>query len=114
MSDEPLSLRRQLASIPAPVLDAWRSRYAAGDGVELNAFALVDKAAAALRSRGEQVDAHALWTRMADQCGQGDGPSLELRAATALVGLAAGLRPQGFDRLETPEARRNSDAVATP
>ncbi len=29
MSDEPLSLRLQLASIPAPVLTAWRARYAA-------------------------------------------------------------------------------------
>ncbi len=101
MSDEPLSLRLQLASIPAPVLAAWRSRYAAEGGIELNAFALVDKAATALRSRGEQVDAHALWVRMADQCGQTDRPSLEMTAATALVGLATGLRTQGFDRLET-------------
>ncbi len=114
MSDAPPSLRLQLAAIPAPVLAAWRSRYAAGDSIELNAFALVDKAAAAMRSRGEQTDAHALWTRMANQCGQMNGPSLELVAATALVGLATGLRPQGFDRLETPGKGRTGDAMATP
>ncbi len=78
MSDEPLSLRLQLASIPAPVLAAWRSRYAAEGGIELNAFALVDK------------------------------------AATALVGLATGLRTtQGFDRIETPETKGNGNAVDT-
>ncbi len=98
----PASLRLELAAIPEPVMTAWRSRYASEGGIELSAFALVDKAAAALRSRGEQADAHALWVRMADQCGQADRPSPELSAATALVGLATGLRTQGFDRLETP------------
>lgn len=114
MSDQPASLRLQLAGIPEPVLAAWRSRYAAGDGVELSAFALVDRAAAALRSRGEQPDAHALWCRMADQCGQVDGPSAELVAATALVGLATGLRTQGFDRLGTIQTRSSADALDTP
>ena len=102
LSDQPASLRLQLAAIPKPVLSAWRSRYAAEGGIELAAFALVDKAAAALRARGEQADAHGLWTRMADQCGQTDSASAELVAATALVGLATGLRTQGFDRLTTP------------
>ena len=102
MSDQPASLRLQLAAIPKPVLSAWRLRYAAEGGIELAAFALVDKAAAALRGRGEQADAHALWTRVASQCGQMDGPSAELMAATALVGLATDLRTQGFDRLEAP------------
>ncbi len=114
MSDEPLSLHLQLASIPAPVLSAWRARYAAEGGIEINAFALVDKAATALRSRGEQVDAHALWVRMADQCGQADRPSLEMTAATALVGLATGLRTQGFDRLEGAETRRSGNALDAP
>ncbi len=60
------------------------------------------------------MDAHALWVRMADQCGQTDRPSLEMTAATALVGLATGLRTQGFDRIEAPETKENGNAVDTP
>jgi len=114
LSDQPASFRLQIASIPEPVLSAWRSRYAAGGGIELNALALVDEAAAALRRRGEQADARSLWVRLADQCGQTDRPSPEMMAAAALVGLATGLRTQGFDRLEMPEGREDRNAVDTP
>lgn len=60
LSDQPASFRLQIANIPEPVLSAWRSRYAAGGGIELNALALVDEAAAALRRKGVQADARLL------------------------------------------------------
>ncbi len=102
MPDELWSLRLQIANIPGPVMTAWRARYAAGGDIELNAFTLVDKVAATLHVQGKQVDAHAIWMHLADQCGQVAKPSPEMMAATALVGLATGLRTQGFDRPETP------------
>lgn len=114
MSDQLPSLRLQLAGIPEPVLALWRSRYAAEGAVEVNAQVLVDSAVEALRSEGKEADAHAVWVRLSARCEQAARPSAEMIAATALVGLATGLRPQGFNRRKAPVAWRRRNALDAP
>lgn len=94
---EPVTLRQQVAALPLHVLAAWRSRYGVIDGVDLEARAMLDKEAAAVRAGGVQPDALTVWMRLTDKVVRVGSPSPELIAAATLAGLAAGLRPQGFD-----------------
>ena len=94
---DPLTLRQQVGSLPAYIIAAWRSRYIPADGLDLEARALINQEAAAIRAQGSQPDALAVWIRLTDLVAKVGSPSTELIAAAALAGLAAGLRPQGFD-----------------
>ena len=96
-SPEPTTLRQQVGTLPPYILAAWRSRYVPVDGVDLEARAMLNQEASAIRARGERPDALAVWIRLTDLIVQVGSPSPELIAAAALAGLAAGLRPQGFD-----------------
>lgn len=89
------TLRQQIDSLPAYVLSVWRSRYA-NEGTDLEARAIIDREAAAIRARGETADALAIWMRLADAVGKLREPPPTLAAAAALAGLAAGVRTQGF------------------
>lgn len=91
------TLRQQVSSLPAYVVAAWRTRYAVTDGVDLQARAILSQEAAALRAEGETPDARAVWMRLADQVVRYRDAAPELVAAASLAGLAAGVRPQGFD-----------------
>ncbi len=79
----------------------WRSRYA-NEGTDLEARAIIDREAAAIRARGETADALAVWMRLADTAGKTREPPPALVAAAPLAGLAGGIRTQGF---ETPIER---------
>ena len=103
---KPITLRQQVASLPANVLAAWRTRYVAVDGVDLQARALLGAEAAAVRAEGRQPDARTVWLRLIDQLRLAEPPP-ELVAATALGGLASGLRPQGFEP-PSPAAARDA------
>ena len=89
------TLRQQLAAVPAYVLTAWRSRHA-GEGVELEARAIVNREAAAVRATGQEADALAVWVRLADAAGRMREIPPALGAAATLAGLAAGIRTQGY------------------
>lgn len=94
---EPVTLRQQVAALPSYVLEAWRTRYGVTDGMDLEARALLNKEKeAAIRAEGVQSDALTVWMRLTDMVVRVGSPSPELIAAAALAGLAAGLRPQGF------------------
>ncbi len=97
VTSEPITLRQQVNALPAYVLAAWRSRYVPVDGVDLEARAMLNQEAATVRANGVQPDALAVWMRLADQVVRVGSPSPELIAAAALAGLAAGVRPQGFN-----------------
>ncbi len=96
-SDAPATptLRQQIDNLPAYVLTAWRSRYANG-GTDLEARAIIDREATAIRARGETADGLAVWMRLADASGRMREPPPALVAAAALAGLACGIRTQGF------------------
>ena len=96
-SPEPATLRQQVGTLPLHILAAWRSRYVRVDGVDLEARAMLNQEASAIRAKGERPDALAVWMRLTDLIVRVGSPSPELLAAAALAGLAAGLRPQGFD-----------------
>jgi len=84
------------------VLKAWRTRYATTDGLDLDARAMLNQEeAAAVRAGVVQPDALTLWMRLADKAVHVGSPSPELIAAAALAGLAAGIRPQGFNAPDT-------------
>jgi len=102
-SDVPgtLTFRQQIDSLPSYIVRTWRSRYA-NEGTDLEARAIIDREAAAIRARGETADALAVWMRLADTAGKTQEPPLALVAAAALAGLAGGIRTQGF---ETPIER---------
>ncbi len=89
------TLRQQIDILPANILSVWRSRYA-NQGTDLEARAIIDREAAAIRARGETADALAIWMRLADAAGKLREPPSALAAAAALAGLAAGVRTQGF------------------
>ncbi len=89
------TLRQQIDSLPAYVAKTWRSRYA-NEGTDLEARAIIDREAAAIRARGETADALAVWMRLADTAGKTREPPPALVAAAALAGLAGGIRTQGF------------------
>lgn len=92
-----VTLRQQVVSLPAYVMAAWHTRYAIAEGVDLQARAVINQEAAAMRADGHPPDARTIWLRLVEQVVlQRDAPP-ELVAAAALVGLAAGLRPQGFE-----------------
>ena len=87
--------------MPAEVRAAWRGRYFMEAETEFRVQALLDRAAAALRSDGDSVTIRTLWMALADRAGwSGDA---DLRVAAALAGMAMGLRPlltAEFDRYE--------------
>ena len=83
------------------MLAAWRSRYVPVDSVDLEARAMLNKEAAAIRAEGNQPNALTVWVRLCDMVVRVGSPSSELIAATTLAGLAAGVRPQGFNALAT-------------
>lgn len=85
-----LPVRRALAEMPTSVRDAWRANYLAQEGGEHKAQALVERAEAAMRERGEPTTIRTVWMLLADRAGQEDNP--DLRAAAALAGMAMGLR----------------------
>ena len=97
-SDRPGSptLRQQIDGLSAYVVSTWRSRYA-NDGVNLEARAIIDREAAAVRAAGQKPDAVAVWVRLADAAGRMREPPPALVAAAALTGQAAGIRTQGFE-----------------
>ena len=90
------TLRQQIGSLPAYVLNSWRARYA-NEGTDLEARAIIDREAAAIRARGETPDAVAVWMRLANAAGQTRDAPPTLIAGAALAGLAAGIRTQGFE-----------------
>lgn len=92
-TSEPITLRQQVSALPSYILGAWRTRYGVTDGADLEARALLNKEAAS----GVQSDALTVWMRLTDIVVRVGSPSPELIAAAALAGLAAGLRPQGFE-----------------
>jgi len=100
-TSEPATLRQQVGALPPYILTAWRSRYVTVDGVDLEARAMLNQEAAAMRAQGERPDALAVWMRLTDLVARVGSPSPELLAAAALAGLAAGLRPQGYDAPDT-------------
>ena len=88
------TLRQQIDGLPLHITSVWRSRYA-NEGTDLEARAIIDREAAAIRAKGEMADALAVWMRLADAAGRlRESPSV-LVAAT-LEGLADGVRTQGF------------------
>lgn len=101
-----VSLRQQVVGLPAYVVAAWRDRYAAAEGVERQARAIINGEAATLRAAGHTPDARTIWLRLVDDVVRQRDPPAELIAAAALAGLAAGVRPQGFD----PPATAAADA----
>ncbi len=94
---EPTTLRHQVGSLPAAVLATWRTRYVTIDGIDLQTRAILNAEAAAMRAEGQQPDARTVWLRLIERLLRLAEPPPELVAATALAGLASGLRPQGFE-----------------
>ena len=84
--------------MPDHVLIAWRARYIVGDGMDLQARAILNEEAAAVRAEGKEPNAKTVWLRLVDRVVKQGGALPELLAATALAGLATGLRPQGFEK----------------
>ena len=109
VTSEPVTLRQQVNALPAYVLAAWRTRYALSDGVDLEARALLDQEAAVVRGEGGQPDARTVWMRFIDRVVRAGSPSPELVAAAALAGLAAGVRPQGFNAPDVKPATVEAD-----
>lgn len=83
------SPRRALAEMPASVRENWRERYLTLDGEEHAAQAVLERAEAAMRSRGEPTTIRTLWITLADQATRDKTPMNN--AAAALAGLALGL-----------------------
>lgn len=99
MSDQsrpPTTFRAQVAALPGYVLAAWRARYLVGEGMDFQARAILNQEAATVRSEGKEPDARTIWMRLMDKMAA-EGGGQELMAATALAGLATGLRPSGFE-----------------
>lgn len=85
-----LPVRRALAEMPAALRQAWRVSYLTQDGGEHKAQALVERAEAAMRERGEPTTIRTVWMLLADRAAQED--NADLRAAAALAGMAMGLK----------------------
>ncbi len=102
------TLRQQISNLPPYILSTWRGRYAAVEGTDLEARAIIDRDAAVVRAGGGMPDALAVWMRLADAAGRMREPPPALVAAAALAGLAGGIRTQGFEALrsDTPTAER--------
>ena len=81
-----------LAELPADVRARWRDRYVAQPEAELRVQSILDRAEAALVSAGGPVTIRTLWMALLDSL-QGREGNADLRAATALAGMALGLRP---------------------
>lgn len=84
-----LPVRRALDKMPAVVRQTWRNNYLTQDGAEHKAQALVERAEAAMRERGELTTIRTVWMLLADRAGQEE--NADLRAAAALAGMAMGL-----------------------
>ena len=102
-TSEAVTLRQQVGSLPAHIVATWRSRYVPVDGIDLEARAILNQEAAAIRAQGTQPDALTIWIRLTDQVARIGSPSPELLAAAALAGLAAGVRTQGFNKPDPVE-----------
>ena len=89
-----LTLHQQIDSLPAHIASAGRSCYA-NEGTDLEAHAIIDREAAAIRAKGEMADALAVWMRLADAAGRLREPPPTLLAAV-LAGLAGSIRTQVF------------------
>ncbi len=90
------TLRQQIDSLPAYIVRTWRGRYA-NEGTDLEARAIIGREATSIRTDGKEVDALAVWMRLADAAGRVREPPPALVAAAALAGLAGGIRTQGFE-----------------
>ena len=102
-NSKPVTLRQQVADLPPYILAAWRSRFVPVDGVDLEARAMLNKEAAAIRADGNPPDALTVWIRLCDTVVRVGSPSPELLAAAALAGLAAGIRTAGFHEPDTAQ-----------
>jgi hypothetical protein len=100
------NLCARIGELPNFVLAAWRVRYVIGENVDFRARAIINQEAAVVRSQGREPDARTIWLRLIDRMA-GEGGSQELLAATSLAGLAAGLRPPGFEK--PPERSSEAD-----
>jgi len=83
--------RQALGEMPAEVRAAWRVRYGTEAEGELRVQALLGRAEAALRADGAPVTIRTLLALAGHRAGRPD--DADLRAATALAGMAMGLRP---------------------
>lgn len=93
----PVTLRQQIQALPPHLLTAWRTRYVATDEIAAEARAILGDEVAAIRAEGAQPEALTVWISLTDHIGNGATPDPALTAAAALAGLAAGLRPPGFE-----------------
>ena len=85
-----LPVRHALDKMPAAARETWRVNYLTQDGAEHRAQALVERAAAAMRERGEPTTIRTVWMLLAERAGQEE--NADMRAAAALAGMAMGLR----------------------
>ena len=83
------SPRQTVAGMSPETWEAWRARYVSGDGAELRAIALLERAEVILQDAGETVTVHALWIMLADRAATEN--NADLRAAAGLAGMAMGL-----------------------
>lgn len=91
-ASEPVTLRQQVGSLSAHIVATWRSRYVPVDGIDLEARAILNQEAAAVRAQGTQPDALTVWMRLTDQVARigdrGRCSGLHLSAVgRALIGL---------------------------
>ena len=84
-----LSPRRALAALTPDEQAAWHLRYCPQEGLEMRACATLARVEGEMRANGAEVTIHALWLELADRVGQGNEP--DVRAASALAGIARGL-----------------------
>ena len=85
-----LPVRHALDKMSAADREAWRVNYLTQDGAEHRVQALVERAEAAMRGRGEPTTIRTIWMLLADRAGQED--NADMRAAAALAGMALGLK----------------------
>ncbi len=83
--------RQVLATLPAGVRAAWRRRYGVEDDAELRVHALLERAEAALQAAGKPATIRTVWVALANRAGASN--DTDLLAASALAGMAMGLRP---------------------
>lgn len=84
------SPRRALAAMSEQDRDIWHRRYWPQEGAEPRILILLERVERELRAAGEPATIHALWVHLAGRAGQENNP--DLQAATALAGMALGLR----------------------
>jgi len=85
-----LAPRRAFADLSDDTRRGWHAKYLTQDGAEPRIWIVLDKAEAALRATGEETTIRTLWMALAGRAAQENDP--DLRVATALAGIAMGLR----------------------